>query len=404
MRSVKFTKRIFFAVFAAILSFCVCMSTTMGVYASSVSDLEQKIAAAKEKAETLEGKESDAKETYQAKLNVYYAASEAVNQIDSEITSLQNKIEKTTAEIKNLDIKIAKQQKLIDKKYSDFKERLKALYIAGSLTSMQVLFSSGDFSEYLTRLEMIRRVSQKDNEAIDEMTKLAEELVKAQEELDQNKIKLESEEKTLKQNRVSLEEKKTLAETSKNESLVILRKIKTQEQQNNSQLQEYKEDLQDVLAEIARREAAAAAAANSGNGGGGNSSAPPIVNGTGQFCYPVPGHTTIYCGFYGYPNHNGVDFSDGGIYGAGVVAADSGTVVRVRYLTYSYGYHIYIYHGNGLTTQYCHLSAIYVSEGQAVTKGQSIGAVGSTGNSSGPHLHFGIFDRNGNFLNPANYL
>ncbi len=405
MGNVKFAKRIFFAVFTAILSFCVCMSTTVGVYASSVSDLEQKISEAQKKAATLEGKAADAKETYQAKLDVYYAASEAVNEIDSEIISLQNKIEKTTAEIKSLDIKIEKQQKLIDKKYADFKERLKALYIAGSLTSVQVLFSSGDFSEYLTRLEMIRRVSQKDNDAIDEMTKLAEELVKAQEELDQDKIKLESEEKSLKQNRVSLEEKKTLAETSKNESLVILKQIKAQEQQNNSQLQEYKEDLQDVLAEIARREAAAAAAANSGNESSGNtSSATPIVNGTGQFCYPVPGHTTIYCGFYGYSNHNGVDFSDGGIYGAGVVAADSGTVVRVRYLTYSYGYHIYIYHGNGLTTQYCHLSAIYVSEGQAVTKGQSIGAVGSTGNSTGPHLHFGIFDRNGNFLNPENYL
>ena len=87
---------------------------------------------------------------------------------------MENKIEKTQASIQKLKVKIVKQQKAIDKKYNDFKARIKALYIAGSLTSMQVLLTSKDFSDYLTKLEMVRKVSAKDNAAIAEMQRLAE--------------------------------------------------------------------------------------------------------------------------------------------------------------------------------------------------------------------------------------
>ena len=226
----------------------------------------------------------------------------------------------------------------------------------------------------------------------------SEEAARKAEEVTQEAEEVKQEAEEVKQEG---EEAKQEAEKAKDESLVILQKIKSQQKNNNAMLAEYQNELNDYLEEIRKAEEAARKARESG---GSVPTKYPIVQGTGQFCYPVPGHTSISCGFYGYWNHNGVDFSDGGIYGANVVAADAGTVVRVRYLTYSYGQHIFIYHGNGLTTQYCHLSAIYVSEGQTVSKGQSIGAVGSTGNSTGPHLHFGVFDNSGAFLNPEGYF
>ena len=124
-----------------------------------------------------------------------------------------------------------------------------------------------------------------------------------------------------------------------------------------------------------------------------------------KWTYPVPSCHDISCGFYGYANHNGVDFSNGGVYGKPIVAAAAGKVIRVRHLDYSYGYHIYIYHeGSKITTQYCHMSKTVAKEGQRVLQGQVIGYVGSTGNSTGPHCHFGMFNEKGVFLNPMNYL
>lgn len=385
------------------LALCIGLSSSVGVVAESPDSLRKKIQDAKSKASDLASKKEAANETYQAKLEVYYAASDAVDDINAQISALEAKIVKTENSIKKLKIQIKKQEDAIKKRYSEFKARLKSLYIAGSLTSMQVLLTAEDFSDYLTKLELVRQVSERDNAAISEMQKMAEELEKDKQQLDENKQKLEEQENNLKEDRVALQEAKQEAETAKNESLVILQKIKSQQKNNNAMLAEYQHELNDVLERIRKAQEAARQAAMQ-KGGNSTPAKYPVVQGTGQFCYPVPGHTSISCGFYGYANHNGIDFSDGGIYGANVVAADSGTVIKVSYLTYSYGQHIFIYHGNGLTTQYCHLSAIYVSEGQTVSKGQSIGAVGSTGNSTGPHLHFGVFNESGGFLNPLGYL
>ena len=398
-------KRAASAAIAMLLVITLVFSCSVSVGASTVSDLQEKIAAAKEKAEKLESQAEAANETYQAKLDIYNTATDAVDTINAQISDLEAKITKTEKSIKDLKIKIDKQQKAIDKRYNDFKVRLKALYIAGSLTNMQVILTSEDFSDYLTKLELVRQVSQRDNEAIEEMQKLAEEMKKAQKKLDEDKQKLKQQEEDLKEDKVALVAAKEEAEKAYNESLTVLQKIKSQQKNNNSQLAEYKEELNDVLEAIRKAEEEARKAREAAaRGEQAQTPSYPIVQGSGQFCYPVPGHTRITCGFYGYYNHNGVDFSDGSIYGANVVAVDAGTVIRVRYLTYSYGYHVFVYHGNGLTTQYCHLSSIGVSEGQTVSQGQYLGNVGSTGNSTGPHLHFGVFDSNGNFLNPENFF
>ena len=401
MNKIHHMKKAVISFVALVTAIVMISSCSVGVFAESVGSLQEKINAAKQKAAELEKKEEAANSTYQAKLSVYYAANDAVDDINAEISALQTKITQTQASIDKLTKQIKEEQDAIDKLYSEFKERVKSLYITGSLTSVQVLLDCDDFSEYLTRLEMVSQVSKRDNKAIAEMQEIAERLKKAQEKLNADKKQLVAQEKTLEEDKKGLVKAQQEAKQAYNESLAVLKKIKAQAANNNSQLKEYKAELNDVLAQIAAAKAAQAAKSGSSS----SVSSFEIVQGTGQFTYPVPGHGSISCGFYGYANHNGVDFSDGSINGATVVAADSGTVVKVAYLNYSYGYHIFIYHGGSqLTTQYCHLSAIGVSEGQSVSKGQAIGNVGSTGNSTGPHLHFGIMGPGGGFYNPEAYF
>jgi len=136
-----------------------------------------------------------------------------------------------------------------------------------------------------------------------------------------------------------------------------------------------------------------------GSGGG-------AVTGTGELMWPTSGPVTSHFGVRRHPvfgdmrQHNGIDI--GARHGATVVAADSGTVITSTYNS-SYGNYIVISHGNGITTLYAHLSSRSVSSGSSVSKGQQIGLVGSTGISTGPHLHFEV-SVNGTRVNPLTRL
>ena len=135
--------------------------------------------------------------------------------------------------------------------------------------------------------------------------------------------------------------------------------------------------------------------------------APPVViprtpvfalgQGTGRLLWPTSGGVTQYPSWY----HMALDIADNSA--PGIAAADSGTVTLVQYLNYSYGYHVIVDHGNGLSTLYGHMQAIYVKPGDRVARGQIIGKMGSTGRSTGTHLHFEV--RNGGIaVNPLPYI
>ena len=129
------------------------------------------------------------------------------------------------------------------------------------------------------------------------------------------------------------------------------------------------------------------------------------VTGTGQFTWPVPSCKTV-SSYYGYRwgrLHSGIDISGGGVYGKTIVAADKGTVTKIRYDANGYGHYLIISHNNGYSTLYAHCSKILVSVGETVSKGQAIAKVGSTGRSTGPHLHFEI-RVNGTAKNPMNWF
>lgn len=133
----------------------------------------------------------------------------------------------------------------------------------------------------------------------------------------------------------------------------------------------------------------------------------PILSGigSGTMIWPVPSiHSiTSYYEWRWGRMHNGIDIAGGSSYGRTIVAADSGTVVAAEYSDYGYGNHVEINHGNGLHTLYGHASRILVSSGQKVAKGQAIALIGSSGDATGPHLHFEVI-RNGSHVNPLSYV
>lgn len=133
--------------------------------------------------------------------------------------------------------------------------------------------------------------------------------------------------------------------------------------------------------------------------------AAPNVVGSGRFTWPLPGVNTISSryGMRWGRLHSGIDISCGGVYGRTIVAADSGTVTTVKNSPSGYGLHVIISHGNGYSTLYGHCSAVLVSAGQKVSKGQAIAKVGNSGRSTGPHLHFEI-RVNGTAKNPMNWF
>lgn len=133
------------------------------------------------------------------------------------------------------------------------------------------------------------------------------------------------------------------------------------------------------------------------------------TTGSGNFMWPVPSSHLIYSG-YGYRHghfHKGIDIAGHNIYGKSVLAADGGRVIQTNHSDGpgydSYGNYVLIDHGNGFMTMYAHMSAVYVSTGSRVSKGQTIGAVGSTGRSTGPHLHFEI-RYHGSSISPTHYV
>jgi len=121
------------------------------------------------------------------------------------------------------------------------------------------------------------------------------------------------------------------------------------------------------------------------------------VSGTGSFAWPASGGITQHFVWY----HPGIDIANRSA--PDILAADSGTVIFVSYQKYAYGHHVIIDHGNGYTTLYGHMSSIYVNQGQTVTRGSAIGQMGSTGRSTGIHLHFEI-RQNGIAQNPLSFL
>lgn len=328
-----------------------------------------------------------------------------VNEIQSNINKVEEKIRQTEDDIKSLQKQIDKKQKEFDKTFDEYCQRLRAIYISGNATNLEVLLTSTDISSILTRSQMIKSVSQKDSSTLDKlMTKMEEiekgkaDLEKKNIELNESKDKLVEERAVLQSNLDKINASKSELDSKVSEANALIRKL-------NSETAEYQEAIESdrsKVAEVERQiQAAYAAASRAQTGSMGGSSGDGSHS--GALGYPT-GYRSISAGYPNYSSgryHGGVDFPCPS--GTAVYAAAGGTVIAALNLNYSYGHYIIIDHGNGLSTLYAHNTTLMVSVGEQVSKGQQIAASGSTGNSTGPHCHFEV-RVNGSRVNPMNYL
>ncbi len=336
------------------------------------------------------------------------AAEEEKSALEGQLSAIVAEMEETKAKIDEKETQIsAKEEELIQARvdendqYESMKKRIKYMYENGNAQFIEILCESKTISEFLNNAEYISTISEYDRDMLVEFQRIVKD-VEEQEAL----LKKEYEELEVMQNDLIAKqgELNDLVENKADEIAQLSDDI--------GATQEKLKKLKEAAAEAERKQkeaaAAAAAAARNSSGSGGGSAGASVVSGNGMFTHPCPGYTYISSEF-GWraqqipgasTNHKGMDFAAGT--GTPIYAAASGTVTSASY-SGNAGNLIVINHGNGLQTYYMHCNSMYVSAGQTVSKGQNIGAVGSTGNSSGPHLHFQVM-LNGTPTNPRNYL
>lgn len=360
---------------------------------NEIDEAERRLSSIKnEKAETQEHLDA-----LMAKINLLQDKIDSLESekaaLQAEIDAIQNKIVATENEIIETQRQIDAKQAEFDKNYELYCQRLRAMYVSGSASTLEVLLTCPDMSAMLTRSQMIKSVSKQDSEQLDNLMKIMEEIESQKQELEIKRNELKEDKANLEKDKQSLQSRIDEINSSKSEydakaeqANAIMRKLSSQ----SAEMMELIETNEEELREVQRQINNAYTTASTGSG-------------SGELGYPTDGRS-VSAGFPRYSSggwHGGIDFPVST--GSNVYAAGSGTVIYVAYLNYSYGFHIIIDHGDGLSTLYAHNSQILVSQGQHVTRGQIIAKSGSTGNSTGPHCHFEV-RVNGTQVDPRSYL
>lgn len=362
----------------SLLLVCVlCFSMTGQVQASKISD-------AKKKAQALQSKKK-------AAVAEKKKLSKQLESVLAEMESTKKKITAKEDEISAKEDELLIAQVDEDNQYEDMKKRIKYMYENGNAKFIEILCQSKSLSDFLNNAEYITTISSYDRLMLKKYQKVVKNVQSQEAALKKEYTELESMQDTLITKQSSV--KKMLSD-KKNEIAGIQDDIK----KNASKLSA----LEQAAADAARKKQEASSSyASSGAGAS-------VVSGNGTFTHPCPGYSRIssYFGYREQPlagastNHKGMDFA--APTGTPIYAAAGGTVVSAGYSGKA-GNLIVINHGNGLSTYYMHCHKIYVRAGQKVSKGQNIAIVGTTGNSTGPHLHFQVMS-GGVPVNPLRYL
>ena len=398
---------------AVIISAALVALTIPGVRylvgADSISEKEQEKADLKkandklqDEIDALEASMSDKKalaEKYEEKAANTKAM---LDTVVKEISDTEVKINEKQAEIAQKEIELQHAKAL-------FEERLRAIYMTGSTSQLELLLNAENLSDYLLRAELMRNVTEADNALMESIEKKMNEIEAAKAEIEAQKAAAEERKKDLQA--LNTQYSKELEKLN-----AAIDSLGSQAEELDNQIVENDEAMDKLQAEI---DAAIAKSqetngdrefSNSNSGGG-------KIYKSDMFTWPLPNCYILSDDFgqrekhpvSGKPGkmHNGIDIAKSGIYGSPIGAAADGIVIKKSYDSDGYGNYIMIDHGtfegDHYVTLYAHMSSVAVSSGQSVKAGQTVGYVGNTGGVTGPHLHFEV-RVNGSPTDPMNYF
>lgn len=410
-------------IFSILTCYSVSANTTIDEYKDKISEYEEKIDEAQGKIDALKGDISQVQTyieeldkqvaMYQEQIDVYNgqigAYQDTIDDYEAQNEELEAKIEELNKQIDECNAQIDEMNAQIDDKYDELKELIRTNYINGETSAIEVLLLSDDFSDYLTKVQFVSSLADYEKGLIDGIN---DDIAK----IDATLAQIDKDKATIREIQADIDAK--IKEIEKLQDAVEENKSKVQANQDiiqakvdensnylaslNNESAEYKAMIEEYEAAIAQfdRQIQQMLQSNGSSGTG------TLTNSSGLIC-PLQ-YSGVYVSSPFYRNsdgsyHGALDLCTyGGTYGKNISAAESGKVITASY-HWSYGNYVVIDHGNGLSTLYAHCSSLAVSSGQSVSKGQTIAYVGSTGNSSGPHLHFEV-RINGSRVNPAGYI
>ena len=381
-------RRIVVGVLAAVMALLMLLPMISMIISSAGAVTQSEIDALKKEQQESQAKQEELKDQL-AEAEAEQAAAQQKRQLLTEqLNAINAEIDNINAQISYYDGEIA--QKEEERKeaeareaeqYELFCQRVRMMEEQGTVSYWSILFNAEDFSDLLDRIADVDAVMAYDNEVMDQLIATRQELERLQGELESAR----AEEQAAKEQQ---EAKKAEQQAKVAEAQALVEQINADVAEVNRQLDEESAAASEIQAEIAKKQKQLEEERKQNN---------IVISSETGYLWPLPGYYRLSSQF-GYRihpitgvahSHTGIDIPASG--GTPILAAKSGQVVTSAY-HYSYGNYVVIDHGNGNSTLYAHMSSRAVSEGQMVTQGQVIGYVGTTGSSTGNHLHFEVRD------------
>lgn len=395
-----FQKIVVFVIVSILLSFNVVMAV-------SQSDINAQKSQQQENKNEINKIQSQKKEVQAEKSEIQAEVNKLNSQIDEyqgQITSIENQITEANKKITEAENNLKKATEDYKNQQETLQNRMVAMYESGDTSYLDVLLSSTSITDFISNYYLVSEVTQYDSE-------LLVNIQKQKEQIEASKVELENGKKELTESKASKESVSKQLKSAKASKDAKVSQLSEEEKKLQAEIEELQKDNAEINKKIQAMQAQIAAQAKkmSSNSGSNNQASNSSRSAAG-FIKPVNSYITV--GMY-YPSggyHGAVDYGASGVNGMPVYAVADGIVVTTKALTTSYGNYIILYHpSSNLYTLYAHGQAgsICVSELQTVKQGQKIMNVGSTGHSTGPHLHFEVRTSPGYYSNrvdPRSYL
>lgn len=406
--------------------------------AATLSDLQSKYDKLEKELAALKQQYTNAQNTIKDKEKYIVYLNQQIDLIDEQLYLLEDQLRDLAVSIKELGLSIdainekvvtlqmqitdneaeIAQKKLdIEELYELFKERVRSMYMEGQISDIQILLTSGSFSEYLTMSGYMSMIARHDSQMLDQLTEEINELniLESRLEIEKGQVdeyqarlvsekeELEVQKATNEELKVTLEAKTIDLEQQKQDAKQTILDLTNGLGTSMGEISATQKEL-DALEEEIKQQIAAGENIKPDNSGASGTIYP---SGGKNFMWPVPGYYNSVSSHFGPRwgrTHGGIDIAGYNIFGKDIVAAKAGTIITVTY-NWSLGNYVMISHGNGYVTLYAHMSAFVPTTqvGRYVQQGEVIGKIGSTGDSTGPHLHFEI-RINGTKVDPYPYI